>query len=243
LQSFATPIKCIDTTDSKAVTSSLVTKVSSGGCKNFYGYKSYKFLGLYCLPVSSWVNTAATSLAGTVNKLDDAFGALGQLHKWVDDLIICWPVILGGFCAAVIIGIIYCYFMRCCAAIITWIILITLLAVLWLGGWLAYHTGQKYQTDIDNANTAATNASTSTTTVTADTSDDEWTRNWCYVAAGVLWFFALVFTCCVLCNFHRIRLIINIIKASARFINNNLMILFVPVINTLIALGWFVLWF
>lgn len=112
-----------------------------------------------------------------------------------------------------------------------------LLATLWLGGYLALNSGLQYQSDIDEKQAAATKAGT-----TVDVSDDEYTRNWCYVGCGFIWFFAFIATCCMCCNFHRIRLVINIIKASARFINNNLMILLAPVFNTLWGLGWFVFW-
>lgn len=47
----------------------------------------------------------------------------------------------------------------------------------------------------------------------------------------------------MLCNYQRIQLVICIIKATGRFINNNILILFVPVINTIFAIGWFVFYF
>merc|ERR1712183_410877 len=109
---------------------------------------------------------------------------------------------------------------------------------MYLGGWLAYDTARKYQDDIDAANTAATAAGP-----TADTDSIEWNRNWFYVIAGITWFSALIFTCLVCCNYHRIALIIAVIKASGRFVNDNLCILLVPVINTIIALCLIVLWF
>lgn len=63
-----------------------------------------------------------------------------------------------------------------------------------------------------------------------------------YIGCAVLWFCAFVFTCMVLCNFQKIRLVVCIIKATARFINENIIILFVPIINTLIAAVWIGLW-
>jgi len=59
---------------------------------------------------------------------------------------------------------------------------------------------------------------------------------------GLLWFFGIIFFFMVCCYFHRIRLVISIVEASARFINNNLCILLVPLVNTLFALCWVVIW-
>ena len=112
------------------------------------------------------------------------------------------------------------------------------MVALWFGGWLAYDTARKYQDDIDALQKAATASST-----TADTDDQEWNRNWFYVLCGCIWLSALIFTCMVCCSYHRICLIVAIIKASGRFVNDNLLILLVPVINTIICLAWFVLWF
>jgi len=160
------------------------------------------------------------------------------MRKWVDDLAECWYLILAGFFIAVFIGVVYCYLLRCCAGPMTWIILITLNLFMYFGGWLSFDTARKYQNDIDAANTAATAAGTS-----ADTDNMEWNRNWFYVGAGLSWLSALLFTCIICCNIKKIALIVAIIKASGRFVNDNLMILLVPVINTLIALALLVLWF
>jgi len=181
---------------------------------------------------------ANSSLSGSFSTMENQFNALGTLYLWIDDLMVAWPLILLGVGISILLGLFYCYFMRCCAALITWIIIIFMLLIFWLGGWLAYNSARAYQDKIDEADKAATSSGG-----TADTGDDEWTRNWCYVGCGFAWFFALIFTCLVLCNFHRIRLVICIVKASGRFINNNIMILFVPIINTIIAVAWFFFWF
>jgi hypothetical protein len=234
-------IPCKETAASLAVTSTKIIPNYNNpavmGCTNMRAYKSFAFLGVYCIPNSAWVTAAAQELSGIVSKLDSVFNVLDTTSKWIDDLAIVYPVILGGFGCAILIGIIYCYFMRCCAALITWLIILTLLVVLWVGGALAYLTAMKYQDDITAANNMASAGGT-----TADTSDDEWTRNWCYFAMGALWLSGFIFLCMIMCFFHRIRLVICIIEASARFINNNLMVLFVPVINVILALLWIAIW-
>merc|ERR1711976_282151 len=229
-------IGCVDTTNSATV-SSLPIPNGSAGCTNFYGYKAYSFLGVYCLPNITWINSAATALASVSTNFNNTFEALGYLRKWVNDIGQCWYIILAGFCIAIFFGLLYCYFLRCCAGFVTWIMLLGLMISLWLGGWLAYDSGEKYQADIDAANAAAALAGT-----TADTSDDEWNRNWMYVFAGIIWFFALIFTCVVCYNFQRIRLIIGVIKASARFINDNMLMLLVPVYNVLVTLALLACW-
>jgi uncharacterized membrane protein YukC len=91
-----------------------------------------------------------------------------------------------------------------------------------------------YQDDIDLKKKNAAAASPPTT---VDTSDDEWNRNWCYVGCGFIFLLALIFTFIIFCNYHKIQLIIAIIKAAARFVTDNMIILLTPVINTIIALA------
>jgi len=234
----ALSITCVDTVKSAAETSTSILASGTSGCTNFYGYKAYSFLGLYCVPNTSWINSTAQTLSAVSTQFNAIFDQLGYMRKWVDDLKECWYIILAGFAIAVFISILYCYFLRCCAGVVTWIILLTLMFGMYLGGWLSYDTARKYQDDADAATTAATASGG-----TADVSDYEWNRNWFYVGAGISWFCALIFTCVVCCNYHKIALIIAIIKASGRFVNDNLLILLVPVINTIIALSLLILWF
>jgi hypothetical protein len=59
---------------------------------------------------------------------------------------------------------------------------------------------------------------------------------------GAVWLTAFIYTCLFLCNYQKIRLVVCIIKATARFMNENVMILFSPIVNTLLAAIFIFIW-
>jgi hypothetical protein len=236
-------ITCKDTVQSAALSDLDIiptyTNPTIMGCNHFRAYKSYAFLGAYCMPDANWVSNAASSLSGVISKLDSAFSVLDTMFQWIDDLAVIWPLILAGIGIAIFLGVFYCYFMRCCAGVMAWIMILLLLIIFWGGGVLALVTAMNYQDDID---IKQKNAAAAVPPTTVDVSDDEWNRNWCYVGCGFIFLFAFIFSCIVCCNYHKIQLIIAIIKAAARFVTDNMMILVTPVINTIIALALISLW-
>jgi hypothetical protein len=124
-------INCKDTTISATFSDSDINPSYSAGtnagCKTFKAYKSKSFLGLYCTPDMDWVNSSASTLSEIVSKLDGVFGVTNHMYEWVSDLTITWPLLLVGFGTALFIGLIYCYFLRCCAGVITWLVIILLM--------------------------------------------------------------------------------------------------------------------
>lgn len=187
----------------------------------------------------TWVSKSASALSGIVSNLDKAFSVLDTVFKWIDDIKVIWPLILAGIGIAILLGTFYCYFMRCCAGVMAWIMIFLLLLTFWGGGAIALSSAMKYQDDID---AAQKNAAASVPATVADVSDDEYNRNWCYAGCGVLWLLAFIFSCIVCCNYHKIQLIIAIIKAASRFVTDNLCMLATPVINTLIAIALVTMW-
>ena len=58
----------------------------------------------------------------------------------------------------------------------------------------------------------------------------------------VFWTFAGIWLFVILCCYHKISLVIHVIKAAARFINNNICVLFVPLYQVLIGIVIFLIW-
>ena len=112
-------ITCKDTVQSAALSDLDIIPTYNNptimGCNHFRAYKSYAFLGAYCMPDANWVSNAASSLSGVISKLDSAFSVLDTMFQWIDDLAVIWPLILAGIGIAIFLGVFYCYFMRCCA--------------------------------------------------------------------------------------------------------------------------------
>ena len=146
-------ISCIDTAYTTAMTDSVIIPDHSAGtkegCGYFKAYKSTAFLGKYCVPNISWINSTATTLAATASGLTGIFGDMGSLQEYIEDMKESWLIYPIGFGIAVILGLIYCYFLRCFAGVITWIIIILLLLMLWGSGAMAYKQGQDKKTAYD----------------------------------------------------------------------------------------------
>jgi hypothetical protein len=184
-----------------------------------------------------WVNSSASTLSEIVSKLDGVFGVTNQLYEWVSDLTITWPLLLLGFGIAILIGLFYCYFLRCCAGVITWLVIILLMVGLWVLGALCYKQAMSWKEKKESKETLATISGT-----TANVDDETNKLYFWYIMMGAVWLTALIYTCLVLCNYQKIRLVVCIIKATARFMNENIMILFVPIVNTLLAASFIFIW-
>lgn len=70
---------------------------------------------------------------------------------------------------------------------------------------------------------------------TANVDDETNKLYFWYIIMGAVWLTAFIYTCLVLCKNEKIRLVVCIIKATARFMNENVMIQFTPIVNTLLA--------
>lgn len=107
-----------------------------------------------------------------------------------------------------------------------------------IGGWFWYDYYNKMNIKIQNMETIGASAGMSS----VDTSNESLERTLALIAAITSWTMCGLWMCVICCCYHKINLIIHIIKASARFINSNLCILLVPIFNTLAAMCAFVLW-
>ena len=86
-------VTCVDTTASASFSNTNVLASGTSGCTNFYAYKSYAFLGIYCLPKLDWINNTATTLSATSSKFSDVFSKVGTVRSWIDNLGEVWYLI------------------------------------------------------------------------------------------------------------------------------------------------------
>jgi len=207
------------------------------GCSYFKGYHSEEFLSHYCLPDLAWVNKYAPTLAYSTAAIDAIFAVQDIFYTWVDDLRVTYPLILIGFSASVLLGLLYFHLFRCFPVVIAWIGIILFLITAWGGAYLFYDQAQDGEKEKKDEKALAKNVG-----VKANTSDIDALINLNYFLCGLTCLFALIYTICFLCNFRKVRLAANFIKASVRFVNDNMMIMFVPIINVFITLvlmaGW-----
>ena len=86
-------ITCVDTTASASFSNTNVLASGTSGCTNFYAYKSFAFLGAFCLPSLDWINNTATTLSATSSQFSDVFSKLGTVTQWIDNLSEIWYLI------------------------------------------------------------------------------------------------------------------------------------------------------
>jgi hypothetical protein len=234
-------IDCKNTTISATFSDTDINPTYSAGfktgCETFKAYKSKSFLRLYCTPDMDWVNSSASTLSEIVSKLDGVYMVTNQLYEWVSDLTITWPLLLLCFRISILIGLFHCYFLRCCAGVITWLVIILLMVGLWVLGALSSKQAMSWKEKKESKERLATISGT-----TANVEDKTNKLYFWYIMMGAVWLTALIYSCLVLCNYQKIRLVVCIIKATARFMNENVMILFVPILNTLLAASFIFIW-
>ena len=136
---------------------------------------------------------------------------------YIADIYRVWYVMAICVLAAFVIGIIYLLILRCCAGVIIWTSIFTILVVIGGGGYWSYITKNNY-----------------------DPSD----KNYMYLQYGayILWgidaaFLLVVFICC-----SRIRLAVAIMKVTSQFIYNTPTVLFIPIIFMIISAVWILAW-
>ena len=101
-----------------------------------------------------------------------------------------------------------------------------------LAGWMYY---KEYTSKKDEITEAKKVGNISTGSLESE-------RDFACFLCIVCWSFAGVWLFVILCCYHKISLVIHVIKAAARFINNNICVLFVPLFQVLIGLVIFIIW-
>lgn len=143
-----------------------------------------------------------------------------QFANYFEDIFECWPVLLASTGVALVLGYIYLFVMRCLGGAIVWfMIILTELSLLALGGYTYYIRYSRY------------------------TPTDQPIHKYLAIAAYVVWGIAgviLIATCCC-CG--AIRLGIAVMKATAKFIADNLRIFILPFISYVFVSIWICLWF
>lgn len=203
-------------------------------CFDYKVYNSTTWFGGFCIPsvqvVKELANSTATAASGIYTQLENS----KTLERWMNDIKICWWVFLVSFGIAVVISVIYMQFMKWCAGIITWLMLLGLFGLLLGAGFMCWNWAKYKESHVE-----AVNSKTQDENSTKETSR--------YVTllkafAYIFWITAGIEGCFIICCYHRIKLVIAIIKTAAEFIRDVLAILLVPIINTVVGAGMIAIW-
>jgi choline transporter-like protein 2/4/5 len=216
-------------------TSNDAFKTNEGkNCHDYLVYNSSAWFGKFCVPemkvVKDSFNATANAASGIYKQLESS----QTLERWMNDIKICWWVFIVCFGAAVVISVIYMQFMKWCAGIITWLMLIGLIAVLLGAAFMCWNWAKYKESQVDAVNST-----------TDDTSSTETTTKYVTLLkafAYIFWILGGLMLCLIICCYHRIALVIAIIKTTAEFMKDVMAILMVPLMNTLAGAGILAIW-
>ena len=133
----------------KCITKDNDSKTAEGKvCNTYKGYNSTIWFDGFCIPafntLQEFAKTHATSLLTVLEESE-------TLQKWANDIKLCWWVFLVSFGITIVISIVYMYFLRCCAGIITWLMIIFLIAIFIIGGSMCWNWAKARQAKADIA--------------------------------------------------------------------------------------------
>lgn len=222
-------IKCIN-----PATNFSTSAVAGKDCGKFSVYATTVWLGRFCAPnitaIDSTLSVVKEGMASIYKQMENS----QVLEKWANDVKLCWWIILISVFIVMFLAFCYMYLLKWCSGVITWLMLIGLGAVLIGGGLMCWNWAKYKQTEVDEVEKASGSSDT------VETSKN---------LVILLKVFAYIFfitggamACFIICCYHKISLVIAIIKATAEFVAEVMSILFVPIINSLFAMAFSAIW-
>jgi len=163
--------------------------------------------------INETANNTATSL------INLSFFSGDRLTTWIADLYVTWPAILGSLGWSFILCLIFLLFIRLCAAVIVYLVIILVFAALIVLS-IVFKLRANYYEEIK----------------------DEVYENTMTALFYVCLFLAVAYLIFILCMCNRIRLGVALIEATAKYIHHNCYIIFVPFIFFIITGLFYAYW-
>lgn len=210
--------------------------MTAGGkdCHDYLVINTTTWFGGFCVPemkiITNTVNATATAASGIYKQLENS----QTLERWMNDVKLCWWIFLVSFGVAVFLSVAYMQFMKWCAGIITWLMLFGLIGVLLGAAFMCWNWAKYKEGHVDKINET-----------TNDTSSTQQTTKYVTLLkafAYIFWILGGLMLCLIICCYHRISLVIAIIKTTAEFLKDVMAILFVPLVNTVVGAGILAIW-
>lgn len=178
-------------------------------------------LGGFCLPdISKAVGDSTDQL---VESLKGAFfsSEYGKKAAVVFfDVWVCWPVLLIGSALALVLSYVYLFVMRCLGGAIVWfMIALTEVCLIGAGIYTWFYRSKRF------------------------TEADQPYYNYLAYTSYVLWGLGALIFIFMLCCCSAIKLGIAVMKATAKFIADNLRIFVLPFISYILIFAWILFWF
>ena len=112
-------------------------------CGSYKVYNSTTWFDGYCVPAFATLQESVkTHSKNLIKTLEDS----ETLQKWANDVKTCWWVFIVAFFVTIIISVVYMYFLKLCAGVITWLMIIFLIGVLIIGGCMSWNWAKMKET-------------------------------------------------------------------------------------------------
>ena len=211
--------------------------------ENYLIYNTKEYFGKFCLPVGI---TADAALNWAKN-ITVAVEAAEKFEEIFTDVKLLWMqfAMLGGI--AIVLSLISLLLTRCCAGVFVWLIILVFLGMVFTGAVLAMKESNRLADQtIDSTNgesvAPADSTSNSVTTFTDNFSTSYYNSRNLKIASICLYVLGGISVLVVLFSLSSIAISIAVIQTASEFISSNCLIIFVPLVISLLVVGFIFLW-
>lgn len=205
---------------------SMFTNFTLINSSNFAIYNTTTLFNRFCVP--SLANATA-ALISSFNNVTLATQTQYYFQQYLADIILCWKYFLATMGIAIGVSIISLVFVRCCAGVLVWVILLLYVAAVFCG---AAFCGYEYGRIMGTLTVSQQNSSNS---------DYKTAQNF-YIAEICLYIWGGISVLIILFSIHSIAVSIAVIKTSAMFVFSNFLVIFIPLLSALFIAGYVILW-
>ena len=203
-------------------------------------YNTKEYFGKFCLPVGI---TADAALNWAKN-ITIAVEAAEKFEEIFTDVKLLWLqfAMLGGI--AIVLSIISLCLTRCCAGVFVWLIILAFLGLVFTGAVLAMKESNRLAEQTVDQTNGTTPAADSTTVTTFDDnfSTSYYNSRNLKIASICLYVLGGISVLVILFSLSAIAISIAVIKTASEFISSNCMIIFVPLIISILVVGFIFVW-
>lgn len=206
--------------------------------KTFVIYNTTTYLDELCFPsdLAFWSCSSCTTWVSSY------LSSSSIVQEWVSDMSLTWPLLFAVLGIAFVIGFIFMIIMRYFSGIITWLMIWSYVIALAVLGGLCYYKYQLLTTSSGLAAATTNTNSTNASNAISGSNSDTTTSETLYIFAIIFWVvdgISLLVLCCI---YHKINIVIAVLKAGADYMKQVPTALLVPPLLTLVVVAFFAYW-
>lgn len=175
-------------------------------------YPTTELFGVICFPDSKKIEAMVMKGVNIGDKLAST-----------KDFSVTWPIMLASLGIALVFGFVFSFLMKFCSKLIVWTLVIGFNLLFLISALICAKQYFGYDVNLDNR--------TITQKASGEAIKNKEYYMWGMIILSVSWLLVTILTFC-LCN--KIRLAIGIIQTSALFLRENVMVIFLPLLNLII---------